>query len=68
MNITLKQAQQAIEAALGKSKELGVKMNIAVMDSGANLVAFVKMDDAWLGSIDIAQKKAKQFENSMYFL
>lgn len=59
MNITLEQAQQAIEAALEKSKELSVKMNIAVMDSGVNLVAFAKMDDAWLGSIDIAQKKAK---------
>jgi uncharacterized protein GlcG (DUF336 family) len=59
MNITLEQAQKAIEAALEKSKELGVKMNIAVMDSGVNLVAFAKMDDAWLGSIDIAQKKAK---------
>ncbi|KQS93255.1 heme-binding protein, partial [Chryseobacterium sp. Leaf394] len=59
MNITLEQAQKAIEAALEKSKELGVKMNIAVVDSGVNLVAFAKMDDAWLGSIDIAQKKAK---------
>lgn len=59
MNITLEQAQKAIEAALEKSKELGVKMNIAVMDSGVNLVAFAKMDEAWLGSIDIAQKKAK---------
>ena len=59
MNITLDQAQKIIEAALEKSKELGVKMNIAVMDSGTNLVAFAKMDDAWLGSIDIAQKKAK---------
>lgn len=59
MNITLEQAQKAIQAALEKSKELGVKMNIAVMDSGVNLVAFAKMDDAWLGSIDIAQKKAK---------
>ena len=34
-------------------------MNIAVVDSGTNLVAFNKMDGAWLGSIDIAQKKAK---------
>lgn len=59
MNITLEQAQKAIEAALQKSKELGVKMNIAIVDSGANLVAFAKMDDAWLGSTDIAQKKAK---------
>lgn len=58
-NITLAQAQKAIEAALAKSKEIGVKMNIAVVDAGTNLVAFAKMDDAWLGSIDIAQKKAR---------
>lgn len=59
MNITLEQAQKVIEAAIVKSKELRAKMNIAVMDSGVNLVAFAKMDDAWLGSIDIAHKKAK---------
>lgn len=59
MNITLEQAQKAIDAAIAKSKEIGTKMNIAVMDNGVNLVAFAKMDDAWLGSIDIAQKKAK---------
>ncbi|MBW8524342.1 heme-binding protein [Chryseobacterium chendengshani] len=59
MNITLEQAQKAIEASIAKSKEMNVKMNIAVMDSGVNLVAFAKMDDAWLGSIDIAQKKAR---------
>ncbi len=59
MNITLDQALRIIAAAIEKSKQLGVKMNIAVMDSGVNLVAFAKMDDAWLGSIDIAQKKAK---------
>lgn len=38
---------------------MGVKMNIAVVDAGTNLVAFNKMDDAWLGSIDISQKKAR---------
>ncbi|KQT16897.1 glycolate utilization protein [Chryseobacterium sp. Leaf404] len=59
MNITLEQAQKVINASLEKSKELGVKMNIAVVDGGTNLVAFAKMDDAWLGSIDIAQKKAR---------
>jgi uncharacterized protein GlcG (DUF336 family) len=59
MNITLEQAQTAIETAIRKSEELGVKMNIAVVDSGANLTAFVRMDDAWLGSADIAVKKAK---------
>jgi len=58
-NITLAQAQKITEAAIRKSEELGVKMNIAVVDAGTNLVAFTKMDDAWLGSIDIAQKKAR---------
>lgn len=58
-NITLAQAQEIIQAAIQKSEELGVKMNIAVVDAGTNLVSFSKMDDAWLGSIDIAQKKAR---------
>jgi uncharacterized protein GlcG (DUF336 family) len=58
-NITLAQAQKVTDAAIQKSEELGVKMNIAVVDAGTNLVAFSKMDDAWLGSIDIAQKKAR---------
>ncbi|WP_461533944.1 GlcG/HbpS family heme-binding protein [Sinomicrobium sp.] len=58
-NITLAQARKAIDAAIQKSNDLGVKMNIAVVDAGTNLVAFNKMDDAWLGSIDIAQKKAR---------
>ena len=58
-NITLDQAIKVIDAAIQKSTEMGVKMNIAVVDSGTNLVAFSKMDDAWLGSIDISQKKAR---------
>lgn len=58
-NITLEQARKVVDAAIQKSKELGVKMNIAVVDAGTNLVAFNKMDDAWLGSIDISQKKAR---------
>ena len=58
-DISLTQAQQAVDAALSKSREMGVKMDIAVVDAGANLKAFVRMDDAWLGSIDIAQKKAR---------
>lgn len=58
-NITLEQARKVVDAALAKSNELGVKMNISVVDAGANLVAFAKMDDAWLGSIDISHKKAK---------
>ena len=59
MNITLTQAQAAIEAAMAKATELKVKMNIAVVDSGANLVAYVRQDGAWLGSKDISIKKAK---------
>jgi len=58
-DITLQQAKAIVEAALKKSQELAVKMNIAVVDAGANLKAFARMDDAWLGSIDIAIKKAK---------
>lgn len=59
MNITLEQAQAAVQGALEKSKELDLKMNIAVVDAGANMVAFARMDDAWLGSVDIAIRKAK---------
>lgn len=58
-DITLEQARGAVTAAIEKSKELGVKMDIAIVDAGANLKAFARMDDAWLGSIDIAIKKAK---------
>ena len=58
-DITLKQARAAVDAAMEKSQELGVKMNITVVDAGANLKAFARMDDAWLGSIDIPTKKAR---------
>ena len=58
-DITLTQAQQAVNAALNKATEMGVEMDIAVVDAGANLKAFARMDGAWLGSIDIAQKKAR---------
>jgi uncharacterized protein GlcG (DUF336 family) len=58
-DITLKQAQAAVAAAIAKAVEIGAKMNIAVVDAGANLKAFARMDGAWLGSIDIAIRKAK---------
>jgi uncharacterized protein GlcG (DUF336 family) len=48
-----------VQAAYQKALEMGVKMNIAVVDAGANLTAFARMDDAWLGSLDISIKKAK---------
>ena len=55
----MEQAQAALKACVSKSREIGVSMDIAVVDSGANLKAFVRMDGAWLGSIDIAIKKAR---------
>ena len=58
-DITLAQAQAAVEAARKKSQEMGVLMDIAVVDAGANLKAFARMDDAWLGSIDISIRKAR---------
>lgn len=59
MNLTLAQAEKIIDAAKKKSVELDTKMNISVVDAGANILAFVRMDGAWLGSADISLKKAK---------
>jgi uncharacterized protein GlcG (DUF336 family) len=59
MNTTLSQAKAAIKAAKEKSKEPGTLMNIAIVDAGINLIAFVHEDGAWLGSIDISQRKAR---------
>ena len=59
MNITLEQAQKLIQAAQKKAVAIDTKMNIAIVDAGANLVAFARMDGAWLGSLDISIKKAK---------
>ena len=58
-DISLQQAQAVVQAAIVKAQEVGTKMDIAVVDAGANLKAFVRMDGAWLGSIDIAIRKAK---------
>lgn len=59
MNITLAQAENLIAVAKQKAIAIDTKMNIAVVDGGANLVAFARMDGAWLGSLDISIKKAK---------
>ncbi len=56
--VTLKDARRIIEGAEKKAAEIGQPMNIAVVDSGGNLVAHVRMDGAWIGSIDISIKKA----------
>jgi uncharacterized protein GlcG (DUF336 family) len=56
--MTMEKAQRIIEAGVVKAKEIGQPMNIAAVDAGANLTAFVRMDGAWLGGIDIAINKA----------
>ena len=57
--VTLSDARRVIAAAEKKAEEIGQPMNIAVADGGGNLVAHVRMDGAWIGSIDISIKKAK---------
>jgi uncharacterized protein GlcG (DUF336 family) len=56
--LTLEDARKVIAAAEKKANALKQPMNIAVADAGGNLIAHVRMDDAWMGSIDISIKKA----------
>lgn len=56
--IGLTEARRILAAAEKKAEEIGQPMNVAVVDAGGNLVAFERMENAWLGSIDISQKKA----------
>jgi len=58
-DISLDQAHVALEAAAKKARQINTKMDIAIVDAGGNLKAFARMDGAWLGSIDIAIKKAR---------
>lgn len=58
-DITQDDAQRVLEAAGEAALEANTQMNIAVVDAGGNLKAFTRMDGAWLGSIDIAIKKAR---------
>jgi glc operon protein GlcG len=57
--ISLERAQAAIGAAVAEAKKHNWKLNVAVVDSGANLVAFQRMDGAQLASIVIAEHKAR---------
>jgi len=56
--ITLNDARRVIAAAEAKAADIGQPMNIAVVDAGGNLVAHVRMDNAWIGSVDISINKA----------
>jgi glc operon protein GlcG len=76
--ISLERAQAVIRAAVAGAKNRNWKMNVAVVDSGGNLVAFQRMDGAMLASIQIAQHKAraaatfrretKQFEDGIQLM
>ena len=58
-DLTLDAAERIVAAAKKKAAEINTKMDIAVVDAGGNLKAFARMDGAWLGSIDIALRKAR---------
>jgi glc operon protein GlcG len=57
--VSLATAQQALNAAVAESTKRGWKLNVAVVDSGANLVAFARQDGAQIGSIQISEHKAR---------
>ena len=59
MEVTLLQSEQLLQKAKAKAVEIGIPMNIAILDTAGHLKAFLRMDNAFLGSIDIAIKKAK---------
>jgi uncharacterized protein GlcG (DUF336 family) len=59
VKLTIQQAQTVVAAATAEANEVKVPMNIAILDAGGHLKAFVRMDGAVLGSIDVAMKKAK---------
>ena len=56
--LKLEDARRVISAAEKKAQEIGQPMNIAVADEGGNILAHVRMDNSWIGSIDISMKKA----------
>jgi uncharacterized protein GlcG (DUF336 family) len=58
MSVTLDDARRIIAAAQKKARDIGQPMNVAVCDAGGNLLAFERMEGAWLGSIDISINKA----------
>ncbi|QPZ38556.1 GlcG/HbpS family heme-binding protein [Paramicrobacterium chengjingii] len=58
MSVTLEDARRVIAAAERRADEIGQPMNIAVVDAGGNLVAHVRQDGAWIGSVDISISKA----------
>ncbi len=59
MEMTLRQSDRLMEAAKAKAVSIGVSVSVAVLDSAGHLKAFGRMERAWLGSIDVAIRKAR---------
>jgi uncharacterized protein GlcG (DUF336 family) len=59
MPLTSDEAEALIKAAKAKADEFGIAVSVVVLDFGGHLKAFLRMDGAWLGSIDVAMKKAR---------
>src|ERR1700728_3090091 len=59
MILTLEQGRSILQGATTKAKEIGVAASVVVLDGAGHLKAFYRMDGAWLGSIDVAMKKAR---------
>jgi uncharacterized protein GlcG (DUF336 family) len=59
MALTLEQGQAVLQAATAKAKEIGIAASVVVLDAAGHLKTFSRMNGAWLGSIDVAMKKAK---------
>ena len=57
-SLSLSDARRIIAAGETKAVEIGQPMNVAVVDAGGNLIAHIRMDGAWMGSVDISIKKA----------
>ena len=58
LSVSLEDAQRVIAAGQAKADEIGSPSNVAVVDAGGNLVAHIRMDNAWVGSVDISINKA----------
>ncbi|HEY0146849.1 MAG TPA: heme-binding protein [Methylovirgula sp.] len=59
MSVSLDQAEALVKTARAKAAEIGVAASIVVLDEAGHLKAFARMEHAWLGSIDVAMKKAR---------
>jgi uncharacterized protein GlcG (DUF336 family) len=59
MPLTSDEAEAVVKAAKAKAANIGIAVSVVVLDFGGHLKAFSRMDGAWLGSIDVAMKKAR---------